>query len=397
MRGRRRRIVRRSRLARVSHTHQTRRCCIEEAGFLPFGKAVYLPNFSISSSNILLEKPLPKQDENRYDAYTPWLQANSAQLVSKSHAVGLVYFAHKDGPAWRALSASTFFILVHNGKRVGVTALHALQFDDLDQSSIKAYITPDNRRTDLFDMFQTGALEKKEWKLVTVRKDLLEARKKYIQHIANSVPTYSPGDALESLPLIVQENLDPTFKLQQATTLDVLFFNIPDDVLTLYDPADDLKLAAAMPDLNKEVGLIAIHCTEDEDEDDTKDEYAATMMTPAKPSECIYPHLSVSLCLLREIGSGLVCLEGSTAEQSSGGPFLDQNGDVIAISLCGFYDDPGEVPKQPLFTVVNADDLFHVDVRLPEHPDAYKQSTSKNRLAGLSVNHTGFKDLLDKL
>ena len=64
------------------------------------------------------------------------------------------------------------------------------------------------------------------------------------------MPTYLPGDALESLPEIVQENLDPAFTLQQATTLDVLFFNIPDDVLTIYDPVDDLKLVSAMPGMS---------------------------------------------------------------------------------------------------------------------------------------------------
>jgi hypothetical protein len=44
---------------------------------------------------------------------------------------------------------------------------------------------------------------------------------------------------------------------------------------------------------------------------------------------------------MKEVGPGLCCFEGSTAEQSSGGPIIDGNGDVIAINIGSFYDRPG--------------------------------------------------------
>jgi hypothetical protein len=44
---------------------------------------------------------------------------------------------------------------------------------------------------------------------------------------------------------------------------------------------------------------------------------------------------------MREVGTGLCCLEGSTAEQSGGGPFIDVHGKVVAISFGTYYDyDP---------------------------------------------------------
>lgn len=86
----------------------------------------YLPNFRINESNQLaLDAPRPRH-EVRVDSYSQWLRDAARTVESKSHNVGLAYFGHERGGSWAPIVASTFFILGHNGKRVGVTALHSV-------------------------------------------------------------------------------------------------------------------------------------------------------------------------------------------------------------------------------------------------------------------------------
>ena len=77
------------------------------------------------SYNIGFDHPRPK-DSVRVDDYTPWLRDRANIIAAKAHNVGLVYFGHKSGKDWEPVSTATFFILNHNGKRVGVTALNTI-------------------------------------------------------------------------------------------------------------------------------------------------------------------------------------------------------------------------------------------------------------------------------
>jgi hypothetical protein len=86
-----------------------------------------LPNFTINSQyNIGFNNPRPVP-ALRVDTHTPWLRSHADVVADKAHNVGVVYFSHKAGNDWEGVSAATFFVLSHNGKRVGVTALHAVQ------------------------------------------------------------------------------------------------------------------------------------------------------------------------------------------------------------------------------------------------------------------------------
>jgi hypothetical protein len=86
------------------------------------------------SYNIGFDHPRPK-DSVRVDDYTPWLRDRANVVAAKAHNVGLVYFGHKPGKDWEPVSTATFFILNYNGKRIGVTALHAID----DKGTIRAY------------------------------------------------------------------------------------------------------------------------------------------------------------------------------------------------------------------------------------------------------------------
>jgi hypothetical protein len=77
------------------------------------------------SYTIGFDHPRPREGV-RVDHYTPWLRDRVDVVAAKAHNIGLVYFGHKQGKDWEPFSSATFFILNHNGKRVGVTALHAI-------------------------------------------------------------------------------------------------------------------------------------------------------------------------------------------------------------------------------------------------------------------------------
>jgi hypothetical protein len=95
-----------------------------------------MPNFSINTSyKIGFNHPRPT-DAMRVDTYTSWLHDREDIVARKARNVGLVYFAHKSGKDWEPLTSATFFILNHNGKRVGVTALHAVLGDKGKRSVI---------------------------------------------------------------------------------------------------------------------------------------------------------------------------------------------------------------------------------------------------------------------
>ncbi len=112
---------------------------------------------------------------------------------------------------------------------------------------------------------------------------------------------------------------------------------------------------------------------------------------------------------MREIGPGLSCFEGSSAEQSSGGPIVNKNGNVVAINIASFYDKPGMIkfnltcislivvglssPTVP-FALEHPADLYHSDINLPESPAL---DMSRNRIVGVNVLHSCFQQMLTKL
>eukprot|EP00026_Physarum_polycephalum_P005480 Phypoly_transcript_05515.p1 GENE.Phypoly_transcript_05515~~Phypoly_transcript_05515.p1 ORF type:complete len:358 (+),score=45.42 Phypoly_transcript_05515:256-1329(+) len=329
----------------------------------------YLPNFTINSQyHIGFNNPRPVP-ALRVDTHTPWLRSHADVVADKAHNVGVVYFSHKAGNDWEGVSAATFFVLSHNGKRVGVTALHAVQSSSIDMATLQAYVTPGPYATlDTFTRFCNGNLSN-EYKRVGIRNDLLTIRQHYLQRImtlVSSVPqndltalvaeissmetapatatpttaapvttapatttpattapattapvtttpattapatttpaTTAPATTATTAPAttapattapattapmtttsataapvttasatvlmtppatatatasvlsditilrdLIHENLDPKYYNQPSTSVDILFLDIPNNVLDLYDPRFDLKVASSTP------------------------------------------------------------------------------------------------------------------------------------------------------
>ena len=91
----------------------------------------FFPNYMVAN-RIIIEQPRPLAAANRYDALLPWLQAHQDLFFSKAQATGMLYIArvHERSGSERLVTASTFFILSFNGRRIPITTLHTIQRSD---------------------------------------------------------------------------------------------------------------------------------------------------------------------------------------------------------------------------------------------------------------------------
>lgn len=96
-------------------------------------------------------------------------------------------------------------------------------------------------------MFETMGLDDDaDWKQISIRQDLLEVRKEYIKRIgkckefvlciysiirSSSDSSSSSSTSSTLLQEYIYENLDPTYTLQTVPVLDLLFLEIPEEVL----------------------------------------------------------------------------------------------------------------------------------------------------------------------
>ncbi len=63
----------------------------------------------------------------------------------------------------------------------------------------------------------------------------------------NTVPVTTATHIHEALRNLICENLDPKYFNQPSTTVDIMFLDIPDDILAMYDPKFDLKISQSIP------------------------------------------------------------------------------------------------------------------------------------------------------
>jgi hypothetical protein len=347
----------------------------------------FFPNYMVAN-RIIIEQPRPLAAANRYDALLPWLQAHQDLFFSKAQAT-------------------------------------------VTLNTLALYVT--EPQLNLLDLSSIFAKSKPFFQRVGFRQDILHHRKTYIEALADigsrvppaaplAAPAAPPAARLPLLatlppappPLLgtlspadaglISENLDPKYFLKPATTLDFLVLDFPAAILNKFSVVNDIPIAmappvpaappaAAAPSPDAAyAALIGFHDVSPEKGVDYFAEYSVTTTNPPQPEDYIYPNCSVSLGMVKEVGTGVVNIEASTAGGSSGGPFLNSSGEVFAMNMCSFYDAPGRLNPAD-FTILNHNDVLRVDVVLPESPN-YAIAESRNRVLGLSMFHSGVRQLL---
>jgi len=355
---------------------QTKRCRADENG--PYaGDGQYFPNMAIRGKTVSVEQK-PVEPKMRDESLNSWFDSRRDKVGSLSDATGILYVGYGDpnqkNTPWISSSSSTWWVLEHEGKRIGVTVLLALQ-NEKATNDFHLFVQREYRDVEFVAQFENK--EMNFFVEVEPRLDLLLSRTAYLQKV------YSKKD-----DAFVLENLDPEFFLQPTTTLDVFFFNLPS-----FDISSSFHIASKPPVENSPTCLIAYHAIlKDTDIQDLKEEYALTISSPPSPSVLLHNGCSVTLGKITKVGSGIVNVISVTEVQSSGGPYLNDNLEVIGINIGGFYDTPDPfVPTA--WTMRNENSNILVDIHLPEKGEL-QQPTKKNRNQILSVGHSGFQQML---
>jgi len=298
------------------------------------------------------------------------------ELIHKANAAAILYISYiKQGSIQIIYSCSSWWILDHNNKRVGVSALHLL--DDAILNSIQLYISKseEEREVDMLSAFESfsmkNALESKFIK-ITLRQDLLVERVKWIKENENN------------LEFMQQHALDPEFGLQPHPTVDILFTSVPDEL----NGIPGFMIAKAPTCEGSVFGHIAFH---NEREPTEPGLYNETIQHPPKARELLFAGRSLSLGRVVK-SSSILTVISTNAEGSSGGCMVDDDLGVFAISCSSFFDDPTvdeEEEKQPTEPL-----MYDVDVLEKGEPNA---RAPRNRNLALSLFHPAVKALLEKL
>ena len=114
-------------------------------------------------------------------------------------------------------------------------------------------------------------------------------------------------------------------------------------------------------------------------------EYSGTIITEGcvKGISIPYQHLvyngkSLSAGLFKKGGFGILAYKASTTENSSGGPILNSNGDIIGLAF-GNYEDIEIKEEEP------KEDLIIHDITLPGNDKSYYRT--KNCNLGIAIDH----------
>eukprot|EP01125_Pyxidicula_operculata_P009460 TRINITY_DN3119_c2_g1_i4.p1 TRINITY_DN3119_c2_g1~~TRINITY_DN3119_c2_g1_i4.p1 ORF type:complete len:333 (+),score=31.97 TRINITY_DN3119_c2_g1_i4:189-1187(+) len=278
----------------------------------------------------------------------------------------------------RVYTCSSWWILEHNSRKVGVTALHVL--DNANMNTVELYISKDqdNRKADVFSLFETFRISKihnRHFDHVDLRMDLLEERRTWIETNKSNVP------------FMQQHNLDPEFGLQPHPVLDILFTTIPESM----SKYPGFTVAKNEPQENSIFGHIGFH---NEHEPTDERMYEETVKRPPKANQLLFGGRSVSLGRVHKPGS-IITVISTNSEGSSGGCLINDDVEVFAISFASFYDDPEAVEDDPTDSNLPSEPLL-LDVDIIEKGNS-KSHAPRNRNLVLSMFHPGVVACLSKI
>jgi len=166
-----------------------------------------------------------------------------------------------------------------------------------------------------------------------------------------------------------------------------MFFQLPNEFNSL--PA--FTLSTKIPNENCTFGFIGYHTTDEETE---KEMYSLTSTNIPNADELLNIGRSISLGILVKSGP-IATTISTTAEQSSGGPLLDDDLNVFGISVGSYYDNPQALPPLPSLSSA-VSEIFSYDVVVLENEEKEK-SDSRNRNLALTIQHPGFGNLYKEL
>jgi len=316
-----------------------------------------------------------------------WILGNDAstrrmkiiQMADSAATVYVTFIPVGKGEDDRVYTCSSWWILEHNSRKVGVTALHVL--DNANLNTVELYIskTPLHRASDLFSHFETSRRVKQhevDFEFINLRMDLLEERCKWIETNKSNIP------------FMQQHNLDPEFGLQPHPVLDILFTTIPESM----NQCPGFTVATNGPQETSIFGHIGFH---NEHEPTDEGLYDETVKRPPKANQLLFGGRSVSLGRVNKPGS-IITVISTNAEGSSGGCLINDNVEVFAISFGSFYDNPeagaadiptdSNLPSEPLL----------LDVDIIENGNA-KSRAPRNRNLALRLFHPGVIACLVKI
>ena len=268
-------------------------------------------------------------------------------------------------------SSSTWWILETTAnKRVGVTVLHSA----LDLAKPRFFVLKDEDRRlfDTFEEFSQAWIMKKMDRFIEVQFILLNERLEWIKSKENDTN-------------FAQWNVDAEYGLQPRPVLDIMFFQLPQELASL--PGFTLSPRPPMEDST--FGLVGYHHVYEETEPEM---YKLTSEKVPNADKLLNRGRSLSLGIIKKFGP-IATTISTMAEQSSGGPLLDADLNVFGISVGSYYDDPTEPPQTPS----PAPEVVSYDVEVQENPNEKGKYDSRNRNLALTILHPGFQDLVSKL
>jgi len=289
---------------------------------------------------------------------------------------------------WDDSDTATWWLLEHNGRLVGVTALHTFRFAKFACIHIYINVNPlGNLQSERCYFHRQDSLrEINEFVEVKLRKDLLLIRENYI---CDLFTTHNVD--------VVAENLDPDFQLHYAITCDIAFLDL-EPHRKLFDAWPRCKLAASLPAVDDFDLAIGYNYGGRWGKTALLDEFAATVQPP-NPGELYFvDSRSVSLGKVKAIGTGLLTDVSTMEEMSSGAPkFFLEGGElrVFGISVGSFYDAPEKSPDSWVL-LDSTKEAHKLDLTFPE-PGYSKKAASRNRNVILGIHHSCVKAMLDKI
>jgi len=352
---------------KTARTKCTRRCRTDYQPTRLKDEGTYFPNYYIKL-NGELGKKLPDQQKLIDDSLNGWLTNQRTSTLTKlSLSTGIVYVGDKKDKS-KSPHSSSWWLLQGKKKRVLVTVIHTLA----DITDPVFYVCKDlkSRHYDQYEIFSPAYSNEDDLsEYIEVQPILTEERKKWIEEFKDK-----PG--------FRDWNIDPEFGLQPHPTLDILFLEAPIE----FNSLAPFTLAKEMPAEKSTFGLIGYHYMKQETEEDM---YKLTNLGKIPSSQKLL-NKGRSLSIGRLEKMGFICTHiSTTSEQSSGAPLLNDQGEVFAILIGSYYDDPTESSPS-----TSLDLLGDVEVKEEAHSLGI---ISRNRNLALTTFHPGFIALFSQI